>query len=147
MPTLTHKTRLPIERAIEFVEDNLSQADRIFRADLQRLCMEHAPDAAPMLDHTIQVMIGKGYIRRFTEGPGLMGYEKTPHWVNRNETLILLRAPAYKKRIRPRSKVQIDRPAEIEAAKKVLALGTVSAATKMLRAMNPQQTQLELFGP
>lgn len=147
MNSLNHKTRFPLERAIEIIEDNLNEADRVFRADLERICHEDAPEASSILDHTIQVMIHNGYIRRFCDGPGMRGYEKTPHWVNRNETLIMLRAPNYKKRIRPRRLVRKDSPAETQASKKMLALGTISNATSQLRGMRRQLNQLELFGP
>ena len=134
MAEFTKATRLPLEQAIEVVEAALEPADKVFLFDLQKICEEQAPEAKPILDHTIQVMVHGGYIRRVSEGPGLLAYQKTDRWVDRDETLIFLRAPRYKYRYRPRRNgVRIYPDAQ-----------TVEQAKKQLSEIKPQQP--DMFG-
>jgi len=102
--TVFHKdSRMPLERAIEVVEEALSPHDMVFRTELHAMCKVSAPEAQSLLDHTLQVMIHGGYVRRVIMGPNQLAYAKTEHWSDRDDTLCLLRAPRYKKRHRPRS--------------------------------------------
>lgn len=133
MTVFTHRTRMPLERAIEVVESVLEPNDVVLLKELHQAVQSDAPEAASILDHTIQVMIHGGYLRRVHLGPDRLAYEKTERWPSRNDTLLVLRAPHYKKRFRPRIKGQLVRP----------AAPTVAAANAVLRAM-PAQT--DLFG-
>lgn len=111
MAVFTRHTRLPLERAIEMVEAILEPAHRVSRQDIEKAVCTKAPEAAAILDHTIKVMVHGGYVRRVHVGPNCLAYEKTERWAERNDTLIFLRAPSYKKRFRPRSKGKLIRPA------------------------------------
>lgn len=135
MAEFTKATRLPLEQAIELVESTLEQSGKVLLTDLRKLCNEKAPEATPLLEHTIQVMVHGGYLRRVFDGPGRLGYQKTDRWVNRDETLIFLRAPRYKYRFRPRRNgVRIYPEAH-----------TISAGAELARSIAPQE-QLSLFG-
>lgn len=134
MAEFTKSTRMPIERAIEVVEDALEPRDLVLRRELHETVRAEAPEAASILDHTIQVFIKGGYVRRVHLGPDRLAYQKTERWDDRNETLIFIRAPHYKKRFRPRSKAAL-------AAK--LKMGTVSGAKNLLRSM---PSQADMFG-
>jgi len=132
MAEFTRATRLPLEQAIELVEAAVGQAGKVFRNDLVKLCEEQAPEAKSLLDHTIQVMVHGGYIRRVTDGPGRLAYQKTDRWADRDETLIFLRAPRYKYRYRPRRNgVRIYPDAH-----------TVAEAKAVVASLRPQQTEL-----
>lgn len=133
MTEFTRHTRLPLEVAIEFVEDVLEPNECVFLSDLKAMCEAKAPEATNLLDHTLQVMIRAGYVRRRSLGPDRLAYEKTERWVNRDETLILLRAPRYKYRYRPRSK-----------GKRIYPVApTVAQAADAIRGMPAQS---DLFG-
>lgn len=133
MTEFNRHTRLPLERAIEIVEDILEPSDTVLRSDLEARIRAEAPEAASHLDHTLQVMINKGYVRRRSLGPDRLAYEKTERWVNRDETLIMLRAPRYKHRHRPRCRGQRIYP----------TAGTVAQASEIIRSL---PTQSDLFG-
>lgn len=135
MAEFTHFCRLPLERAIEVVEDALDHTDCVLRKDLQQQVSVEAPEATSLLDHTIQVMIHGGYVRRVHMGPDRLAYEKTERWPDRNEMLIFLRAPSYKKRFRPRSRAYL---AQVAAQAPTLA-----NAKKLLSS---QFAQRDLFG-
>lgn len=97
----TRHTRLPLEQAIELIEAEIdNSAGKVSLTDLKRRCRDVAPEAEPILDHTIKVFIRGGFVQRRHEGPGSLSYVKTELWSNRNEVLVTLRAPVYKYRYR-----------------------------------------------
>lgn len=104
MAEFTRHTRLPLERAIEVIEGALEPEGRITWYELKARCRAEAPEAQNLLDHTIKVMIHGGYVRRVVLGPDRLTYQATERWTDRDETLLTLRAPRYKKRFRPRRK-------------------------------------------
>lgn len=135
MAEFTKATRLPLEQAIELVESTLESNGKVLLTELRQICTEKAPEAASLLEHTIQVMVHGGYLRRVFDGPGRLGYQKTERWVNRDETLIFLRAPRYKYRFRPRRNgVRIYPDTH-----------TVSAGAALVKNIAPQ-SQMDLFG-
>lgn len=131
MTEFNRHTRLPLERAIEFVENVLEPDQTVLLSELKTRIQSEAPEAATHLDHTLQVMISNGYLRRRSLGPDRLAYEKTERWVNRDETLILLRAPRYKYRHRPRARGKRVYP----------VAGTVAQASEVIRSL-PAQSDL-----
>jgi hypothetical protein len=132
MAEFTRHTRMPLERAIEVVENALEHRV-VLRQDLREAVESDAPEAASLLDHTIQVMIHGGYVRRVHLGPNLLAYEKTERWPSRDEMLLLLRAPRHKHRFRPRCKgkrIYPDAP-------------TVEAAKAAMRALPVQKSRVD----
>lgn len=102
------QVKAPIIAAIEVVETALERVDRIFRDDLVKHCQEQAPEAKPLLDHTIQVLIHGGFMKRFTTGPFMLGYAKTDEWDKRDRVLWSFRPPA--KYVRHRTKWTKKKP-------------------------------------
>lgn len=129
MAQFTKYTRMPLERAIEVVEEVLEPAGYVLLRDLKEAVKADAPEAEPMLDHTIQVMIRGGYVRRVHLGPDRLAYEKTERWASRNDTLVFIRAPEYKKRFRPRVKGKLVRPSAptVDSAKQFFAAALIQA--------------------
>lgn len=122
---LSSQQRLPIEHAIEFLENMLGQATaEVSRAFLYAEVNRNGfPEVMPYVDQTLKVMIHHGMVRRTHPGPGCLGYERTDRWCNREEVIGLLRGPKYRKRERPRGKPTTSVAAMSEGARMIIAPG------------------------
>lgn len=97
--------KTPLHLAIEFVEEQLSQAGRaVLRSMIQQQANQHLPELSrPYVDHSLKVLIHGGFIRRCHNATGGLAYETTRLWGSRRELLESLKTPPYVKRFRPRN--------------------------------------------
>ena len=97
--------RTPLDVAIEFVEEQLSENGKaVLRSMLQQQAL-HRLNAfeASYVDHSLKVMIHAGLVKRCHVEPGVLAYEATTEWPKRKEVLAPLKSPKYVKRFRPRN--------------------------------------------
>ncbi len=145
------QVKAPIIAAIEVVETALERVDRIFRDDLLKRCQEQAPEAKPLLDHTIQLLVHGGFVKRFTTGPYMLGYAKTDEWDKRDRVLWSFRPPVKYERHRTKWTKKKPKGAKgVRATRKPGACGKLKQAKPRSRAnlrlaySRDESTQLEL---
>lgn len=122
---LSTQQRMPMEHAIDFVENLLGQAQaEVSRAFLYAEVKRNGfPEVMPYVDQTLKVMIHHGMVRRTHPGPGCMGYERTERWCKRDDAIGLLRGPVYRKRERPRGKAHAGTKIMSEGARMIISPG------------------------
>lgn len=121
-PPLSCHDRVPLERAIDLIEQfELTQDDFVRLSELHKEADRAPPssdDAKELhwwLDHTLALLVNRGYLRRLHLGPGELAYKPTTDWHNRDTVLKDLRPPKAKirwARIRTRQALKEERRAE-----------------------------------
>jgi hypothetical protein len=134
-PVSVHQ-RMPLERAIDIVEDVLGASKNAVDREFIRAAVDRTgfPEVKWYVDHTLQVMIHHGMVRRLHVGPGCLAYQRTENWSCRDEAIGLLRGPNYKKRERPRFKPDHERKRRLsaKAMQARLILGTTQPSQMRL---------------
>ncbi len=126
-PPLSCHDRVPLERAIDLIEQlDLSEDDFVRLRELHDEA-ERAPpssdDAKELhwwLDHTLALLVNRGYLRRLHLGPGELAYKPTSQWHERDTVLKDLRPPKAKirwARIKTRQALKAERKAERDQRK------------------------------
>lgn len=118
--------RVPLERAIDLIEQaDLTPGDFVSLSALHQEVERTPPspsDAKDLhwwLDHTLALLVNRGYLRRLHLGPGELGYTPTSAWHERDLVLKDLRPPKAKvrwARIRAREAEKAERKAERASA-------------------------------
>lgn len=88
--------KIPLELAIEAVETCTEPGSEVGYEDYLRAFSSSAGDigyARSWLDHTIQLLIRGGYLRRVHLAPGELRYQATEAWKDRDTILATLRSP------------------------------------------------------
>lgn len=121
--------RVPIEAAIDLIEQiDLTPGDFVSLSDLHQEVDRSPPPSSDdvkelhwWLDHTLSLLVNRGYLRRLHLGPGELGYTPTQAWHERDTVLKELRPPKAKirwARIQARQAKKAERQAAKAAAKR-----------------------------
>jgi hypothetical protein len=119
--------RVPLERAIEIIEDaDLTPGDFVSLSGLHEKIERTPPSLRDCkelhwwLDHTLSLLVNRGYLRRLHLGPGELAYTPTTAWHDRDLVLKDLRPPKAKirwARINARGAQSAERKSERAAAR------------------------------
>lgn len=133
-PVSVHE-RMPIERAIDILEDVLGASKEAVEREFIQAAVNKTgfPEVNWYVDHTLQMMIHHGMVRRLHKGPGCLAYQRTDTWSSRDEAIGLLRGPTYKRRERPRFKPDNERKRRLSAK---------AMQTRLILGLAPTQQKL-----